>query len=74
MMLQEIPHSRRSEAQPCTSILEKTMTDIMFEIPSRKDIERCIITKNTVEGTAPPTLVYRERPAELAPPVQEKVS
>ena len=65
---------RKTGARGLRSILEKTMTDIMFEIPSRKDIERCIITKATVEGTAPPTLVYRERPAELAPPVQEKVS
>jgi ATP-dependent Clp protease ATP-binding subunit ClpX len=65
---------RKTGARGLRSILEKTMTDIMFEIPSRKDIEKCIITKNTVEGTAPPTLVYRERPAELMPPVQEKVS
>jgi len=65
---------RKTGARGLRSILEKTMTDIMFEIPSRKDIEKCIITKKTVEGTAPPTLVYRERPQELAPPVQEKVS
>jgi ATP-dependent protease Clp ATPase subunit len=29
------------------------MTDIMFDIPSRKDIEKVIITKDTVDGGEP---------------------
>ena len=33
------------------------MTDIMYEIPSRKDVAKCIITKATVDEEVRPTLV-----------------
>ena len=35
------------------------MTDIMYEIPSRDDVEKCVITKATIEGTAQPTMIYK---------------
>lgn len=39
---------RKTGARGLRSIFEKTMSDIMFEIPSRKDIKKCIITEGTV--------------------------
>jgi ATP-dependent Clp protease ATP-binding subunit ClpX len=33
------------------------MTDIMYDIPSRYDIEKCIITKDTILNDKGPTLV-----------------
>ena len=37
------------------------MLDVMFELPSREDIEKCIITKDTVlNNNGTPTLVYRD--------------
>ena len=29
------------------------MVDIMYDVPSRADVEKCIITRTTVEGGAP---------------------
>lgn len=43
------------------SILEQVMTDVMYEIPSRKDIKKVIVTKQTIEG-GEPTLVLSEKP------------
>lgn len=49
---------RKTGARGLRSIVEETMTDIMFEIPSRDDIEKCIVTRDTVEnGTFPLVIV-----------------
>jgi len=39
------------------------MTDIMFDIPSRKDVKKCVITKETITDEQEPRLVLSE-PAE----------
>lgn len=46
----------RTGARGLRGIFEKTMTDIMFELPSREDVKKCIITKETVEDGAGPIL------------------
>lgn len=43
-------------ARGLRGIFEKMMTDIMFELPSRDDVIKCIITKETVENGAEPIL------------------
>lgn len=43
-------------ARGLRGIFEKMMTDIMFELPSRDDVSKCIITKDTVENGAEPVL------------------
>lgn len=48
---------RKTGARGLRSILENLMTDIMYEIPSRNDIRKCIITKSTVDEKAKPALV-----------------
>lgn len=46
--------ARKTGARGLRSIFEQVMDDIMFEIPSRRDIKKCIITKETIdEGTGP---------------------
>lgn len=50
---------RKTGARGLRSILEGVMTDIMYEIPSRDDVEKCVITKATIEGTAQPTMIYK---------------
>ena len=42
------------------TIFEKTMTDIMFDIPSRDDITKCVITEDTVVNETEPKLVIKE--------------
>ena len=48
---------RKTGARGLRSILEDIMRDIMFDIPSNPDIEKCIITKDTVINGVEPTVV-----------------
>ena len=55
---------RKTGARGLRSIIEEIMTDIMFEIPSNPKIEKCIITKNTIEnGEAPKIIINNNREA-----------
>ncbi|HEN4378619.1 TPA: ATP-dependent Clp protease ATP-binding subunit ClpX [Streptococcus agalactiae] len=47
---------RKTGARGLRSIIEETMLDIMFEIPSREDVTKVRITKAAVEGTDKPVL------------------
>ena len=51
--------SLHTGARGLRGIFEGIMTDIMFEIPSRPEIEKCIITKDVVEGKSEPVMVLR---------------
>jgi ATP-dependent Clp protease ATP-binding subunit ClpX len=53
--------ARNTGARGLRSILEKIMLDIMYEIPSRADVKKVVVTKEVVEGSAKPTLVLQER-------------
>lgn len=60
--LREVAHlaiERNTGAHGLRSIIEATMRDIMFEVPSNKEIEKVIISKDTVLGEAEPTLVMK---------------
>ena len=48
---------RKTDARGLRSIIEEIMRDIMFEIPSNPNIEKCIITKETVKNGEAPRLV-----------------
>ena len=50
---------RKTGARGLRGILESTMTEIMYEIPSRDDVEKCIITKETIEMKGRPKLVLK---------------
>jgi len=52
---------RKTGARGLRSIMEDAMLDIMFSLPSMNNIERCIITRETIEENAPP--VYEKRKA-----------
>ena len=41
-------------ARGLRSVLESTMLDIMFDIHSKSNIARCVITRETVENKAEP--------------------
>lgn len=56
----EKAQKRKTGARGLRSILEQVMTDVMYEIPSRKDIKKVIVTKQTIEG-GEPTLVLSEK-------------
>ncbi len=52
---------RKTGARGLRSIMEKTMMDIMYRIPSDSAITQCIITKEAVEGTSEPMVVRKEK-------------
>ncbi len=62
---------KKTGARGLRSILEKTMRDVMFEIPSRGDVVKCIITKNTIENDEMPVLVLSD---ETTKPAKAKES
>lgn len=52
---------RKTGARGLRSILEGIMLDVMFELPSRDDIEKCIITEEAVKDeNIGPKLVFRD--------------
>jgi ATP-dependent Clp protease ATP-binding subunit ClpX len=48
---------RETGARGLRSIIEHALLDVMFELPSRKDVNKCVITKETIERDLRPTLV-----------------
>jgi ATP-dependent Clp protease ATP-binding subunit ClpX len=48
---------RKTGARGLRSIIEKVMMDIMYEIPSRTDVKKCVITKETIDSQQQPTLL-----------------
>lgn len=47
---------RKTGARGLRSIIEETMLDVMFEVPSQEDVQAVRITKAAVEGTDKPIL------------------
>jgi ATP-dependent Clp protease ATP-binding subunit ClpX len=48
---------RETGARGLRSILEETLLDVQFELPSRRDVKKCVVTKETIEKGLKPTLV-----------------
>lgn len=51
---------RKTGARGLRSIIEGIMLDVMFDLPSREDIEKCIITKESVLDKEFPRLVLKD--------------
>jgi ATP-dependent Clp protease ATP-binding subunit ClpX len=51
---------RKTGARGLRSIIEGIMLDVMYDLPSREDIEKCIITFETVKGDTMPKLVLKD--------------
>ena len=51
---------RKTGARGLRSILENTLIDTMFELPSASNVEKVVIDESTIEENQPPLLVYRE--------------
>ncbi|WNB93246.1 ATP-dependent protease ATP-binding subunit ClpX [Bacillus sp. NEB1478] len=47
---------RKTGARGLRSIIEGVMLDVMFDLPSRDDVVKCIITKETISDKVPPKL------------------
>jgi len=53
-------HRRKSGARGLRSILEGVMLDLMYDIPSRDDVEECVINEEVIEQGAKPLLVLKQ--------------
>lgn len=60
--LREVVHQamkRKTGARALRAIMERFMLDVMYKIPSRKNVQRCIIHRGCVVNGEEPILTYR---------------
>lgn len=58
---------RKTGARGLRAIMEDTMMEMMFELPSEEQVERCLITKDVVDGDGHPILTYGDRSIPMKP-------
>jgi len=52
---------RKTGARGLRAVLEDKMLEIMYDLPSRNDIAKCVITEDVVVSNADPTLILLDR-------------
>ncbi len=57
----ELAVKRRTGARALRSILEEVMIDIMYEIPSDKNVEYCTITKKVITKKSNPEITFYKK-------------
>ncbi len=50
---------RRTGARGLRAVLEDSMLNIMYDLPSRKDVEACVITDDVILKGEPPEVIHR---------------
>jgi ATP-dependent Clp protease ATP-binding subunit ClpX len=55
---------RETGARGLRSIIEEILLEVQFELPSRRDVKKCVVTKEVVERGLHPTLVTSATPDE----------
>ncbi len=64
---------RDTGARGLRSIIEETLLDTQFELPSRRDVSKCVVTRETIERGGTPTLVTQaveDEPDEAVEPAE----
>ncbi|MBT7260591.1 MAG: ATP-dependent Clp protease ATP-binding subunit ClpX, partial [Desulfobacula sp.] len=56
---------RKSGARGLRAIMEETMLDIMYEIPSKENVRECVVGEEVVLKNEAPILLY-EQPKKQA--------
>ncbi|MCI6042506.1 ATP-dependent Clp protease ATP-binding subunit ClpX [bacterium] len=56
----KIAMERKTGARGLRSVIEKAMTDVMYESPSDQTIQKCVITKDAVTGKKGPVVTHGE--------------
>jgi ATP-dependent Clp protease ATP-binding subunit ClpX len=52
---------RKTGARGLRAILEEIMLDVMYEIPSQKNIKECVITEDVIKNKEKPILTYEDQ-------------
>ena len=55
----KLAYDRKTGARGLRTIIEKSLMNIMFELPSRQDISKVILTKESVLEGKDPKLVFK---------------
>jgi ATP-dependent Clp protease ATP-binding subunit ClpX len=50
---------QKTGARGLRTIIEETLLDVMYEIPSQETVRKCVVTKDAIEGKRAPMLVTR---------------
>jgi ATP-dependent Clp protease ATP-binding subunit ClpX len=66
--------ARETGARGLRSIIEAALLDVMFELPSRKDVSKCVITKETITKNQRPTLVTSGAASADEPEEEEELT
>ena len=56
---------RETGARGLRSIIESALMNVMFELPSRRDVTKCVVTREVIEKKIDPTLVTSTAREEL---------
>jgi len=51
-------NAQKTGARGLRAILEEVMLDLMYELPSLKNVKECLITEEVINGTGKPVLLY----------------
>jgi ATP-dependent Clp protease ATP-binding subunit ClpX len=62
---------RETGARGLRSIIEEVLLDVQFELPSRRDVKKCVVTRDVIENGRPPTLVTEAASDEDDAPAAE---
>jgi len=54
----EEAQKRKTGARGLRAILEQAMLDIMYELPSKKDVRECVISEDVILNKAEPIIMY----------------
>src|SRR6201996_3952251 len=57
---------RETGARGLRSIIEEVLLEVQFELPSRRDVRKCVVTRDTIDKGKAPTLVTVAAPEEEA--------
>lgn len=63
---------RKTGARGLRAILEETLQDLMFEVPTQEMVAACTITKEAVEKTGKPLMVHGDHPRPALTPAPQK--
>lgn len=69
----EIAMARKTGARGLRAIVESAMLDVMYLIPTKTDVVKCIITADTIKNGAAPVYVYKGKKAKKGSTIKESV-
>jgi ATP-dependent Clp protease ATP-binding subunit ClpX len=53
---------RKTGARGLRSILEQVLLDIMYELPSLKNVQKVVVDENAIDGDGKPLVIYADTP------------